>query len=44
MNAEAVPVLASELYMMDSVHTGRTYRISISLPLVTTATNHAKNA
>jgi predicted alpha/beta superfamily hydrolase len=33
MSAESLPVLASELRMMDSEHTGRTYRISISLPL-----------
>lgn len=33
MTAEPVPMLASERHMMDSKHTGRTYRISISLPL-----------
>jgi predicted alpha/beta superfamily hydrolase len=33
MSIEPVPVLASELHMMDSKDTGRIYRISISLPL-----------
>jgi predicted alpha/beta superfamily hydrolase len=33
MIAEAVTVLGSELRMMDSKHTGRKYRITISLPL-----------
>ena len=33
MTAEPATVLASEMRMMDSQHTGRTYRITISLPL-----------
>jgi uncharacterized protein len=33
MTAEPVTILGSELHMMDSRHTGRTYRITISLPL-----------
>ncbi len=33
MAAEPATVLASEMHMMESHHTGRTYRITISLPL-----------
>src|SRR5690242_19110648 len=33
MTSEPVTVLGSELRMMDSKHTGRKYRITISLPL-----------
>ncbi len=33
MTAEPVTILGSEMHMMDSHHTGRTYRITVSLPL-----------
>lgn len=33
MTSEPVTVLGSEIHMMDSIHTGRKYRITISLPL-----------
>jgi predicted alpha/beta superfamily hydrolase len=33
MTAEPVTILSSEMYMMDSEHTDRTYRITVSLPL-----------
>ncbi|MBZ0279256.1 MAG: hypothetical protein K8L97_00865 [Anaerolineae bacterium] len=33
MTAEPVTILGSEMHMMDSQHTGRTYRITVSLPL-----------
>ncbi|MBC7814799.1 MAG: alpha/beta hydrolase [Burkholderiales bacterium] len=33
MTAEPAAILGSEMHMMDSQHTGRTYRITISLPL-----------
>jgi predicted alpha/beta superfamily hydrolase len=33
MTAEPATILGSEIHMMDSQHTGRTYRITISLPL-----------
>jgi uncharacterized protein len=37
MAAEPVTILGSELHMMDSQHTGRKYRITVSLPLGYTA-------
>src|SRR6266851_3206535 len=33
MSAEPATILGSEMHMMDSQHTGRKYRITISLPL-----------
>lgn len=33
MNSAPVTILASETHLLDSVHTGRTYRITVSLPL-----------
>jgi uncharacterized protein len=33
MTAQPATILASEMHMMDSQHTGRTYRITIGLPL-----------
>src|SRR5688572_9671100 len=39
MTPEAVTVLGSEMRMMESKHSGRSYRITISLPLGYSATH-----